>query len=127
MSGVARGSRGRAERRYPSAIRALQQASGGVRPELRRRRAGTLSLSEREEISRGLSAGHPLRAIARELGKAPSTVCREVSRNDGAARYRACVAERGAWRRARRPKAADRSGFDVVLIDDDFEHADASL
>jgi IS30 family transposase len=92
--------------RYPSAIRALQQASGGVRPEPRRRRAGSLSLSEREEISRGLSAGHPLRAIAGELGRAPSTVCREVSRNEGPARYRACVAERGAWRRARRPKAA---------------------
>jgi hypothetical protein len=45
--------------RYPSAIRALQLASGGVRPEPRRRRAGSLSLSEREEISRGLSAGHP--------------------------------------------------------------------
>jgi IS30 family transposase len=62
--------------RYPSAIRALQQASGGVRPEPRRRRAGSLSLSEREEISRGLSAGHPLRAIAGALGRAPSTVCR---------------------------------------------------
>ena len=69
--------------RYPSAIRALQQATGGVRPEPRRRRAGSLSLSEREEISRGLSAGHPLRAIAGELGRAPATVSREVSRNTG--------------------------------------------
>jgi IS30 family transposase len=92
--------------RYPSAIRALQLASGGVRPGLRRRRAGSLSLSEREEISRGLSAGHPLRAIASALGRAPSTVCREVRRNDGPTRYRACVAERAAWRRGRRPKAA---------------------
>ena len=92
--------------RYPSAIRALQQASGGVRPAPRRRRAGSLRLSEREEISRGLSAGLPLRSIAGALGRAPSTVCREVRRNDGPTRYRACVAERTAWRRGRRPKAA---------------------
>jgi IS30 family transposase len=86
--------------RYPSAIRALQQASGGVRHEPKRRRAGLLSLGEREEISRGLSAGHPLRAIAGALGRAPSRVCREVSRNDGATRYRACVAERAPTSRS---------------------------
>ena len=90
--------------RYPSAVRAMQLASGGVRPAPRRRRAGALDLVEREEISRGLSAGMSLRAIAAGLGRAPSTVCREVGRNDGLTRYRACAADRRAHRRARRPK-----------------------
>ncbi|MGP8159775.1 MAG: helix-turn-helix domain-containing protein, partial [Candidatus Dormibacteria bacterium] len=90
--------------RYPSAVRAVQLASGGVRPAPRRRRAGALDLVEREEISRGLSAGMSLRAIAAGLGRAPSTVCREVGRNAGLTRYRACAADRRAHRRARRPK-----------------------
>src|SRR6516165_5954051 len=38
-----------------------------------------LSLAEREEISRGVAAGESLRAIARRLGRAPSTVSREIS------------------------------------------------
>ena len=65
-----------------------------------------LSLAEREEISRGLSSGEGLRAIAVRLGRAPSTVCREVERKEGRARYRACAADRHAQRLARRPKAA---------------------
>lgn len=92
--------------RYPSAIRALQMATGGVRPSPRRRRAHSLSLAEREEISRGLSAGMSLRTIAAQLDRAPSTVSREVRRNDGIVRYRALSADHRALRRARRPKAA---------------------
>ena len=65
-----------------------------------------LSLAEREEISRGLAAGESLRSIARRLGRAPSTVSREVAANQGTRRYRACVADRAALRRARRPKPA---------------------
>jgi IS30 family transposase len=65
-----------------------------------------LSLAEREEISRGLAAGEPVRAIARTLGRAPSTVCREVAANGGPGRYRACAADRRAVRRMRRPKPA---------------------
>jgi IS30 family transposase len=65
-----------------------------------------LSLAGREEISRGLAAGQPVRAIARGLGRAPSTVCREVAANGGRERYRACAADRGAVRRARRPRPA---------------------
>jgi IS30 family transposase len=65
-----------------------------------------LSLAEREEISRGFAAGESVRAIARSLRRAPSTVCREVMANGGAARYRACAADRRAVRRMRRPKPA---------------------
>jgi IS30 family transposase len=65
-----------------------------------------LSLPEREEISRGLAAGQPVRAIARGLGRAPSTVCREVAASGGRERYRACAADRRAIRLMRRPKPA---------------------
>jgi IS30 family transposase len=64
-----------------------------------------LSLTEREEISRGLAAGESLRVIAGRLGRAPSTISREVKANGGSGRYRACRADRAALRRARRPKA----------------------
>jgi IS30 family transposase len=65
-----------------------------------------LSLAEREEISRGLAAGEPVREIARRLGRAPSTVCREVAANGGRDQYRACAADRRAVRRMRRSKPA---------------------
>ena len=65
-----------------------------------------LSLAEREEISRGLAAGKSVRGIASGLGRAPSTVCREVAANGGAGRYRACAADRRALRLAHRPKLA---------------------
>jgi IS30 family transposase len=63
-----------------------------------------LSLVEREEISRGLASGESLRSIARRLERAPSTISREVSGNDGPGRYRACRADKAAVRRTRRPK-----------------------
>jgi IS30 family transposase len=63
-----------------------------------------LSLAEREEISRGLAAGHSLRVIAAALGRAPSTVSREVAGNGGPRGYRALCADRAAWARATRPK-----------------------
>jgi IS30 family transposase len=65
-----------------------------------------LSLCEREEISRGLAAGESLRRIAATLGRAPSTICREVTVNGGRRAYRALSADREARRRARRPKRA---------------------
>jgi len=63
-----------------------------------------LSLAEREENSRGLAAGESSRAIARHLGRAPSTISREVRANGGRTGYRAMVADEGAWRRVLRPK-----------------------
>ena len=87
-------------------LRTLIQATGGRQPVLPRRSERHLSLGEREEISRGMMAGHSCRAIADSLGRAPSTVSREIARNGGADGYRACHADRAAWRRARRPKPA---------------------
>jgi IS30 family transposase len=67
--------------RYPSAIRALQLATGGVRPAVRHRSLRALSLEEREEISRAVSAGLSVRSIAATIERAPSTVSRELARN----------------------------------------------
>jgi IS30 family transposase len=81
---------------------------GGIAPQ-RQRSARVLSLAEREEISRGLAADASIRSIAKGLGRAPSTVSREVRRHGGKYyprdRYRARTADWRAWRRARRPKA----------------------
>jgi IS30 family transposase len=63
-----------------------------------------LTLSEREEISRGLATGRSTRLIAGRIGRSPSTVSREVVRNGGPRQYRAAQAERDAWDRALRPK-----------------------
>ena len=65
-----------------------------------------LSLAEREEISRGLAAGESLRSIAGRLGRAPSTVSRDVAGNGGRRGYRAAKADVVAVRRMRRPKAS---------------------
>ena len=88
-----------------SAIYRHLEKSGGVTPHERRRSPEHLSLQEREEISRGLVAGVSLRALARQLGRSPSTLCREIARNGGAQRYRAIEADRRAWHEAQRPKA----------------------
>lgn len=78
--------------------------TGGIRPRPRRRSLRELSMKEREEISRGLSAGDSCHAIASRIRRAPSTVSREVCRNGGRQHYRALKAERAALRRHRRPK-----------------------
>src|SRR5262249_5539283 len=70
------------------------------------RSALRLSLAEREEISRGLAGGESLRVIARRLGRASSTVPREVAANGGRRRYRACRADKAAEGRMRRPKVS---------------------
>ncbi len=62
-----------------STVRAYLLRCGGIRPDPRRRSPARLSFAEREEISRGLAAGASLRAIAVGLGRAPSTVSREVA------------------------------------------------
>ncbi|MCH7902026.1 MAG: IS30 family transposase [Acidobacteria bacterium] len=90
--------------RSAASIRAFVESWGGVRPQPRTRSPRHLSLTEREEISRGVAAGVSLRMVAVRLGRAPSTVSRELARNGGRHRYRAHHADRAALRRARRPK-----------------------
>jgi IS30 family transposase len=88
---------------------------------LRRRRAGgrtrsalRLSLAEREDISRGLAGGESLRVIAARLGRAPSTISREVAANGGRRRYRAVRADEAAWKRALRPKTQKLEQSELV-------------
>ena len=87
-----------------SSIRRLFEDAGGVRPAPRTRSVRHLSLREREEISRGIAAGESLRVMAGRLGRAVSTVSRELARSGGRLRYRAHRADQAAWQRARRPQ-----------------------
>ena len=95
---------GRVFGRSSGAIFEHLRPHGGIRPVPRRRSRRMLSIDEREEISRGVAAGVSLRSIARSLGRAPSTVSRELGRNGGLRRYRAAAADKNAWDRALRPK-----------------------
>ncbi len=95
---------GRALAKPPGSVFTVLKSNGGYVPAPRVRRAGALTLAEREEISRGLARGDSVRQIARRLGRPPSTVSREIARNKGVARYRAVDAEDRAWQRARRKK-----------------------
>ncbi len=88
--------------------------AGGVRPTIPRRSDRHLSWADREEISRGLAAGESLRSIGRRLGRAPSTICREVNSNGGSARYRAAVADYRAVLNRRRPKTSKLSASRVL-------------
>ncbi len=95
---------GRVFGRSSGSIFAHLKPHGGIRPAPRRRSRRMLSMAEREEISRGMAAGVSLRSVARRLGRAPSTISRELKRNGGERRYRAAAADRRAWNRALRPK-----------------------
>ncbi len=92
--------------RQSSSIYSLLQLSGGIRRLKRTRSRLALSLSEREEISRGLASHHYIRAIARRLKRSPSTITREIHRNEGGGYdgYRASPSDQAAWDRAHRPK-----------------------
>jgi transposase, IS30 family len=92
--------------RHDSSLRKLIADAGGRRPSPRGRCEVRLCWEEREEVSRGLAAGFSFRVIAQGLGRSPSTVCREVNANGGRTKYRALQADRGAQRRALRPKRA---------------------
>ena len=95
---------GRAFGKGSSSIYFQLAPHGGIRPAPRRRSRLALTLVEREEISRGIAADESARSMARKLGRSPSTVAREISRNGGYDRYRASQADERAWVRARRPK-----------------------
>ena len=90
--------------RNHSSIQPILAATGGIRPAPRCRSRLALTLAEREEISRAVVAGHSIRSIAAQLGRAPSTISREIKRNGGQECYRASQADQSAWDRGRRPK-----------------------
>ena len=81
-AGESLGSIGRALGRWSGSIYSQVKPFGGIAPQ-RQRSARVLSLAEREEISRGLAADASIRSIAKSLGRAPSTVSREVRRHGG--------------------------------------------
>jgi len=90
--------------RYHSSIQGILAESGVIRPAQRHRSRLALTLTEREEISRAVVAGQSMRSIATSLGRAASTVSREIRRNGGPGGYRASGADQAAWDRACRPK-----------------------
>jgi IS30 family transposase len=91
--------------RYHSSIQGVLARTGGIQPAQRHRSRLALTLAEREEISRAVVAGRSIRSVAARLGRAPSTISRELQRNGGRQDYLANQADQLAWERARRPKA----------------------
>ena len=87
-----------------SSVEGILSETGGIRPAQRRRSRLSLTLAEREEISRGVVTGQSFRSMAASLGRSPSTISREIRRNGGRRRYRANKADQAAWDRAHRPK-----------------------
>jgi len=100
----------RALDRVPATIYCTIRRQGGVAPRERRRSRLALTLGEREEISRGIAAGRSARRIAAGLGRAPSTVTREIDRHGGRRSYRAAEADERAWQHARRPQICKLAG-----------------
>jgi IS30 family transposase len=90
--------------RAHSSVHRILAETGGIRPVQRSRASMALTLAEREEISQAIVAGASIRAIATRLGRAPSTISREIKRNGGCNSYRANQADEAAWDRARRPQ-----------------------
>jgi len=104
--GVGRSAREIAQdlNRARNAVQRVLEYRGGFAPPPRKRAKDRLEAGQREEISRGISAGLSARCIAQRIGKHHSTVSREINRNGGRAIYLATVAENSAWQRAVRPK-----------------------
>jgi IS30 family transposase len=109
---------GRAYGKPHPSIRCVLLPRGGIAPAARRRSRLALTLAEREDISRGIASGLSTREMAGRLGRAASTVSREITRHGGRAAYRAHEADRQAWVSALRPKrcllALNRKLRDIV-------------
>jgi IS30 family transposase len=95
---------GRAFGKSHVSIQFILSQHGGIVPPARRRSLLTLTLAEREDISRGIASGSSIREIAKGLRRAVSTVSREVARHGGRPPYRASDADQKAWESALRPK-----------------------
>jgi IS30 family transposase len=96
---------GRQLNKHAGSVFCYLQKSGGIKPSTPKRSARVLSLQEREETSRSISANLSIRVIARTLNRAASTISREINRNGGISKYRAVSADRQAWNKAKRPKS----------------------
>jgi IS30 family transposase len=96
--------------REPGSIHTILSKQGGIAPAPRVRGARSLTLAERETISRCLGIGMSVRGIAAQLNRAPSTISREINRNGDSMTYRAHVADESTWQRALRPKQCALSG-----------------
>jgi IS30 family transposase len=101
---------GRLFDRGSNSIYGVLSITGGIRPSPRKRSALALTLSEREEISRGVALGQSVRLLATHIGRSPSTISREINRNGGYDGYRATKADQAAWDRAHRPKQCKLAG-----------------
>lgn len=95
---------GRATGKHAASIFTFLEKTGGFKPVPRKRSQLALNLAEREEISRGIAANLSIRSIAFSLGRAASTVSREIIRNGGLQNYRAVTADANALLKALRPK-----------------------
>ena len=102
---------GQAFGKHKSSIYVQLAPYGGIRPAPKRRSRLALTLSEREEISRGIAAQQSIRTIATLLGRSPSTISREILRNGGYDQYRAALADEQAWANACRPKRCKLASF----------------
>jgi IS30 family transposase len=90
--------------RNHSSVQRILAETGGIQPAQRRRSRLALTLAEREEISRAVVAGYSIRSIAALLGRAPSTISREIKRNGGQEFYRASQADQAAWKSGASPQ-----------------------
>ena len=112
--GESMSSIGRAFNRESSSVYSVLSPTGGIRPPPRKRSRLALTLSEREEISRGIAIQLSVRTIAAELERSPSTISREINRNGGIDAYRATQADQAAWDRSQRPKQCKLAGHPVL-------------
>mgnify|MGYP001818542184 CR=1 FL=1 len=112
--GESMSSIGRAFNRESSSVYSVLSPTGGIRPPPRKRSRLALTLSDREEISRGIALQLSLRAIAAQLERSPSTISREINRNGGLDAYRATKADQSAWDRAHRPKQCKLANHPVL-------------
>src|ERR1700710_124376 len=119
---------GRGLERNASGIFHVVAKNGGIAPLRRKRSALALTAAEREEISRGLKGDESIRQIAAGLGRAPSTISREINRNGGAQKSRAGVAEANAWPRTLAPErfARRRAHWQVTRVYADWWPANSN-
>jgi IS30 family transposase len=102
----------------------LRPLGGVIRKDMLEPTGKRLSLEDRVEICVGLGGGESMRAIAARLGRAPSTISREVGANSRLDGYRPVSAQQAAMVAARRPKAT-KLGANPALcqrVIDDLEH-----